>query len=234
MINEEIVHVNGQPQKLVVFLHGYIDSAPALDRRLQPLLDHLPDSAVHIPQAPEICEILDNKRQWYSMHRFDPDDARKFVPTMEECAEIYNRMGLGLAEAFSYLNPYLQERLDDYGLEAKDLYVCGFSQGAMVAIYVSLMQDEKIGGCISFSGIITPHSYLLKHARTAPDTLLIHGNEDNLGRPEAMAFTKRQLQQIGCDVQTCVIPGGQHRVTEEGLLRAACFINQNFTKKLAI
>ena len=45
MINEEIVHVNGQPQKLVVFLHGYIDSAPALDRRLQPLLDHLPDSA---------------------------------------------------------------------------------------------------------------------------------------------------------------------------------------------
>ena len=115
MINEEIVHVNGQPQKLVVFLHGYIDSAPALDRRLQPLLDHLPDSAVHIPQAPEICEILDNKRQWYSMHRFDPDDARKFVPTMEECAEIYNRMGLGLAEAFSYLNPYLQERLDDYG-----------------------------------------------------------------------------------------------------------------------
>lgn len=114
------------------------------------------------------------------MHRFDPDDARKFVPTMEECAEIYNRMGLGLAEAFSYLNPYLQERLDDYGLEAKDLYVCGFSQGAMVAIYVSLMQDEKIGGCISFSGIITPHSYLLKHARTAPDTLLIHGNEDNL------------------------------------------------------
>lgn len=28
MINEEIVHVNGQPQKLVVFLHGYIDSAP--------------------------------------------------------------------------------------------------------------------------------------------------------------------------------------------------------------
>ena len=168
------------------------------------------------------------------MHRFDPVDGCKFVMTMEELSAIYNCMGLGLSETFSYLNPYLEDRLIDYGLEPKDLYVCGFSQGAMVAIYVSLLQEEKIGGCISFSGIITPHAYLLKHAKTAPDTLLIHGSEDNLVRPEAMAFTKCRLQQIGCNVQTFTIPGGQHRVTEDGLLRAAEFINQGFTKKLAI
>ena len=234
MISEEIVHVNGHPQKLVVFLHGYIDSAPALDRRLQPLLDNLPDSAVHIPQAPEICEILDNKRQWYSMHRFDPDDARKYVPTMEECASIYNRMGLGLAEAFAYLNPYLEDRLSDYGLEHQDLYLCGFSQGAMVAIYASLMQEEQIGGCVSFSGIITPHGYLLKHAKSKPDILLIHGDEDNLVRPESQMFTMRHLQTIGCNVQTYVVPGGQHRVTEDGLIQAASFINHKFIKKIEI
>ena len=234
MISEEIVHINGQPQKLVVFLHGYIDSAPALDRRLTSLVDNLHDVAIHIPQAPEICEILDNKRQWYSMHRFDPDDARRFVPTMEECVAIYNKMGVGLNSAFGYLNPYFQDRLYDYGLEAKDLYICGFSQGAMVAIYSALMQEEKIGGCISFSGIITPHTFLQSHALTKPDMLLIHGNEDNLVRFEAQEFTKNQLQDIGCKVETFVVPNGQHRVTEDGLACAAKFIQKRSIKKLAI
>ena len=234
MIEEEIVHVDGHPEKLVIFLHGYLDSAPALDRRLAPLLDNVSNVAVHIPQAPEICEILDNKRQWYSMHRFDPDDARRFVPSMTECVSIYDKMGLGLNEAFSYLNPYIQNCLYDYGLESKDLYLCGFSQGAMVAIYTALMQEENIGGCISFSGIITPHTFLSKHALSRPNTLLIHGEADNLVRFEAQKFTKEQLEKIGCSVQTYVVPDGQHRVTSDGLLQTASFINQRTTKKLAI
>ncbi len=234
MIEEEIVHIDGHPEKLVVFLHGYLDSATALDRRLAPLLDNLSDVAVHIPQAPEICEILENKRQWYSMHRFDPDDARRFVPSLQECVEIYDHMGLGLQEAFSYLNPYIQTCLLDYGLEAKDLYLCGFSQGAMVAIYTALMQEEEIGGCISFSGIITPHTFLSKHARTKPNMLLIHGDADNLVRFEAQSFTQKQLEKIGCNVHSYVVPEGQHRVSEDGLHQAVSFIQQRTTKKLAI
>ena len=234
MIEEEIVHVDGHPEKLIIFLHGYLDSAPSLDRRLAPLLDNLSNVAVHVPQAPEICEILENKRQWYSMHRFDPDDARRFVPTMDECIKIYDRMGLGLNEAFSYFNPYVQNCLNEYGLKNQDLYICGFSQGAMVAIYTALMQEEKIGGCISFSGIITPHTFLQKHTQSKPDMLLIHGNADNLVRFEAQRFTKEQLTKIGCNVQTYVVPEGQHRVSEDGLLQATNFIKQRTTKKLAI
>jgi len=234
MIEEEIVHIDGHPEKLIVFLHGYLDSATALDRRLAPLLDNLSNVAVHIPQAPETCEILENKRQWYSMHRFDPDDARRFVPSLQECVEIYDHMGLGLHETFSYLNPYIQTCLLDYGLEAKDLYLCGFSQGAMVAIYTALMQEYEIGGCISFSGIITPYTFLNKHAVTKPDMLLIHGDADNLVRFEAQSFTQKQLSKIGCNVQTYIVPEGQHRVSEDGLLQAVSFIQQRATKKLAI
>ena len=92
-INEEIAHINGIPQKLVVFLHGYIYCAEAVDKVFaQELTQMLEDCAVHIPQAPIPCEIHERKRQWYSMHRFDPDDSRKTVPTMKECSEIYNKM----------------------------------------------------------------------------------------------------------------------------------------------
>ena len=225
MISEEIVHVNGYPKKLVVFLHGYIDSAPAIDRKLSVLSEGLIDSALHIPQAPITCEIHENKRQWYSMHRFDPDDARKFVPTMEECVALYDRMRPGLEETFAYLNEYIEERLNLYGLDAKDLYICGFSQGAMVALYYALMYPQKIGGCVSFSGILTPHTFLLKHAKNHPDMLLIHGDADNLVRFAALDFTKRNLEQIGCNVQTYVVPDGQHKVTEDGLEQALNFIN---------
>lgn len=234
MISEEIVHVKGHPKKLVIFLHGYIDSAPALDRKISRLVDGLEDVAVHIPQAPLVCEIHENKRQWYSMHRFDPDDARKFVPTMDECVAIYDRMGLGLAEAYSYLCEYIQERLDEYGLDAEDLYLCGFSQGAMLAIYTSVMFPQRIGGCVSFSGIITPHTYLAKHWQSHPEFLLIHGNADNLVRPEALNFTKKQLEKIGCPVKTYIVNEGQHKVTEDGLAEACGFINQRFIKKVAV
>ena len=55
MITEETVHIKGIPKKLIIFLHGYIDSSPSLDRRLSVLYDTLDDFAIHLPQAPVIC-----------------------------------------------------------------------------------------------------------------------------------------------------------------------------------
>ncbi len=224
MISEEIVHIREIPKKLVVFLHGYIDSAPSLDKKLTPLYERLNDVAVHVPQAPVVCEIHECKRQWYSMHRFDPDDSRKFVPTMEECVSYYNRMTLGLQNAYGYIVPYVENALTEYGLTWKDLYLCGFSQGAMVAIYIALMHPEQIGGLVSFSGILAGGNYVMKHARSHPETLLIHGNADNLVRFEALEYTKNHLEQLGCKVSTFEIEGGQHMVTQEGLQAAADFI----------
>ena len=231
-INEEIVYVNGQPQRLIIFLHGYIDNADYLEGKLQHSIKAFDNTAIHLPQAPICCEVLEDKRQWYSMHRFDPNDERKTVPTMHECVDIYNKMTLGLEEAFSYLNDYIDQCLNEYQLEDKDLYLCGFSQGAMLAIYTSLMRDKKIGGCISFSGIIAGHKFLEKHAQSTPDALLIHGNADNLVRFEALDFTKTELEKLGSNVETYVVNGGQHRISEDGLDVAADFImKHNLTQQ---
>ena len=195
-INEEIVYVNGQPRKLIIFLHGYIDSADYLEGKLQNFIKAFDNTAIHLPQAPICCEILEDKRQWYSMHRFDPDDERKTVPSMEECIAIYDKMTLGLEESFSYLNDYIEQCLNEYQLEDKDLYLCGFSQGAMLAIYTALMREHQIGGCVSFSGIMAGHKFLMKHAQSKPDMLLIHGDADNLVRFAAQEFTKKNLQNL--------------------------------------
>lgn len=234
LINEEVVHVNTIPKKLVVFLHGYIDSAPSLDRKVSKLIDGLDSVAIHLPQSPNICEIHENKRQWYSMHRFDANDDRKTVATMEECAEIYDKMRLGLQDAYEYLHLYIEDALNEYGLTNKDLYLCGFSQGATLALYYALMNDEKIGGCATIGGMLAPHSYLLKEHKSAPDIILIHGTSDNLVRFEALDFTKNHLQTMGCNVETHVIKDGQHKVNDECLDVMLSFINNRTIKKVAI
>lgn len=234
MITEEIVHIKGYPKKLIVFLHGYIDSPEYVDKNIDILLDKLDDVAVHIPKSPHICEIYPTKYQWYSMHRFDPDDERKFTDNWDEYLGIYNKMKPGITESFDILNPYIDNCLQEYGLEDKDLYICGYSQGAILAIFSSLMRENKIAGLVSFSGIFAPSKYLSKNYKNTPDTLLIHGNADNQVRFEALNYTKEQLEKIGCLVKTYVIPQGQHRLTVDGMAQALDFIQSRTIKKAVV
>lgn len=226
VISEEIARVKGYPKKLIIYLHGYIDNAFYADKKLVNLYEGLDDYALHIPEAPLICEIHERNRQWYSVHRFDPNDDRKFVETMGECMAIYDKMSPGLEEALAYLNPYIDQCLCEYQLAPEDLYLCGFSQGAMLAIYAALMREEKIGGCISFSGIMAGRPRLMSHYKSTPDFLLVHGEIDNLVRFEAQEVTKNLLEGIGCHVETLSIKNGRHMITDE-VLEAACNFIRN-------
>lgn len=223
-IREEIVHVNGHPNKMVIFLHGYIDDADDVSHKLQYMIDNLDNAVIRIPQSPYSCELHQDKKQWYSMYRFDPDDDRKTVKSMQESAAIYDRMGLGLLEAHTYLKAYIDNCLQEYNLTEKDLFIAGFSQGATLAIYTSLLSDNQIKGCITFGGMIAPHSYLQENFLNAPDMLLIHGTIDNLVRYEAMEYTKNILEEIGCKVETLTIKDGNHRISEEGVRAMTKFI----------
>lgn len=167
LITEEIAHIRGIPRKLIIFLHGYIDNCECLNHRLDSFVESFDNTAVHLPEAPLLCEIHEGKRQWFSMHRFDPDDERKTVPSLDECLAFYERMTPGFEESSGYLNRYIDNCLDLYGLAPEDLYLCGFSQGAMLAIYTALRREENIGGCVSFSGLLTT-SRFLKKENTVP------------------------------------------------------------------
>ncbi|MBE6445761.1 MAG: hypothetical protein E7019_06935 [Alphaproteobacteria bacterium] len=230
MIREEIVHINGIPKKLIIFLHGYLDDADTVNLRLKKMIDTMPDCAIHIPQAPFLCEVDNHMRQWYSMYRFDPKYERKNTPKMSDFVEYYNKMSLGLAETHSYLEPYIEQTLAEYDLQASDLYLCGFSQGAMSAIYTALMFPEKIGGLLSFSGIIAGFEYLQKNAKNHPSTLLLHGTEDNLLRHASMKFTADKLKRIGCSVKCISIKDAKHQITSEFIEHGVKFITGQISK----
>lgn len=234
LITEEVVHVKGQPKKMVIFLHGYIDDAKSLDKKLNPLLDSLDNIVLVLPQSPKVCEILDSKRQWYSMHAFDPEDSRRSAQNFDDFTKVYEKAAQGMFEAFGYLNVYIKKKLKEYHLSYKDLYICGFSQGASVAIYTSLMLKKRIAGCVSFSGMISPLGFLQKHHNNTPNILLIHGKADNLVRFAALDFTRQNLEGIGCVVSSYAMENEQHKITQDGLMVASGFINNATIKKLAI
>lgn len=227
-ITEEIVHVRGVPQKVIVFLHGYIDNCECLNHRIETFVDSFDNTAFHIPEAPLLCEIHEGKRQWFSMHRFDPNDDRKTVPSLEECLDFYERMTPGFEESSTIVQHYIDNCLNLYGLEYKDLCLCGFSQGAMLAIYTALRMQEKIAGCVSFSGLLTASKFFAKHKPNTPPFLLIHGTADNLVRYSVMEYSKEKLESYGSAVQTYTVTDGQHRITEDGLQVAAKFIKGCF------
>lgn len=225
-INEEVVRVNGIPQRLVIFLHGYIDTAFALEPRLENLFQSLDNTAFHLPQSPLPCEIHENKRQWFSMHRFDPNDERKTVATIEESLAIYEKMKIGIAETAEYLERYIDNCVMQYNLSYDKVFLAGFSQGGTMAIYLALMMPEKIGGCIDFNGVLTPHIYLREKHLQTPDFLLIHGTADNIVRFPILAYNTSELEAMGCKVETKIIDNENHRVTPEGLLHTADFIKK--------
>ena len=230
MISEEIVCVNGKPEKLVVFLHGYQDRAEHIERKTE-LLKKLDNVAIHIPQAPFVNEIDDGKKQWFSIHQFDPEDRRRsYIISWEEFVGYYNRMTLGLVEANHCILKYVDELLNKYELSYEDLFLCGFSQGAMCAIYTGLMCPHKIAGIISFSGILAADGYLKNHNLNTPDCLLLHGNQDDKIRVRALDFTAQNMKSLGCRVECCEIEGVSHQISLEAVKKAYSFIEKRIQK----
>ena len=223
MISEEIVHVNGHPKKLIIFLHGYQDCAGHIEHKTVGL-QQLKDVALHIPEAPFLSEVDNTTRQWFSIRQFDPNDARRDTPSWEEFVELYNKMTVGLETAYQNIMEYADNLLNDYQLDYADLFLCGFSQGSMCAMYSGLMCPEKIAGVISFGGILAAQGYIENHYKSRPDVLLLHGREDEKIRIGALEFTAQNLRNLGCSVEQLSFAETAHKITDEGIAAAMKFI----------
>ena len=135
-------------------------------------------------------------------------------------------MTVGLEQANHYILEYVDNLLSEYNLGYENLFLCGFSQGAMCAIYSALMCPYKIGGVVSFSGILAAKGYVAQHCCSRPDFFLIHGAEDDKVRFSALAFTKQNLEKLGCSVETFEAKEVPHKIVSETVAAAESFIKK--------
>lgn len=199
----------GKPEKLVILCHGYGSNGDDLYGLIPHLKPALPNAVYVSPNAPEVCWGAPNGYQWFPLSTL----------SREERLE-------GTLKAAPTLDHFIDQELEKYGLENKDLILVGFSQGTMMSLHVGLRRNGDIGGIIGFSGAMTQPENWEDDITSKPPVVLIHGDIDNVVPVQMMHEAYSALDGIGIDVDKHVSPGVMHSIGPDGLQKAIDFLGK--------
>jgi phospholipase/carboxylesterase len=213
----------GTAKQLVVFLHGYGADGNDLIELGQHWRSILPDAAFVSPHAHERCAGAPMGRQWFPLSAArGVDDARSAEDRLR-----------GAEAAKPVIDAFLDEELAKLGLDESRLALCGFSQGAMMALHVGLRRRRAPAAIVGFSGLlIGPERLVEARARDGrgepPPILLIHGDQDPMIPVEAMFVAAEQLAAAGIPAQYHLSMGVGHGIDNGGLRHAGLFLAKAF------
>lgn len=176
-----------EARRVIVALHGRGSNADAMVRRCLELSGNDPGLAIIAPQAPN-CS-------WYGPRHVEP---RQVLG-----AELETSLNEGLQ-----LLHALAERAPD-----APVVLVGFSQGACLALEVFARSERALAALVALSG-----SGIGGTAEPVPFDVRVAGTPvlmgASVGDPwlsaDEVAYTARQLSELGCRVQLEMVPGDVH------------------------
>lgn len=209
----ELTPFSKNPAKhLVVFLHGYGASGKDLIDLAREFHHQLPDAHFASPNAPFALENdVINGYQWFSLSDYDP---RILYPQILKANEILDR--------------FIVSQLHRFSLQYKDLILVGFSQGAMMAMYNSLRNQEKSAGVIAYSGKLILPDLLGEKVQSKPKICLVHGKEDQVLPFDNFLEAQKLLKEQQIPFESHALNGLGHGIDHHGIR-----IGKEFLKKLA-
>ena len=125
------------------------------------------------------------------------------------------------------MNVFVDEMQQQFGIDDKNTYIMGFSQGAMLTLYTALSRKNKIGGAVMIAGIIAGRPLLEQDMRSKPKILLLHGQEDTTVQFKTLPHTLLWLEEHGLKYECHTYPNLAHRMLEEEMRQAGRFINSD-------
>lgn len=202
---------HGKPEQLVLLLHGYGADGNDLIGLAPEWRPILPQAEFLSPHAPFPCEAAPFGRQWFGFQ----GRAREEVLA-------------GVKQAASILDQFITEVLAERDMDESKLALVGFSQGAMMSLYVSLRRARPVGGVVAYSGRLFAAEALAAEMKSKPKILLVHGDADQVVEPEAHPLALSALQAAGVAVRGMLRPGLGHGIDAEGLTRGGEFLKAAF------
>lgn len=199
----------GDPQQLVILLHGLGADGQDLIGLAPHWAQVLPNAAFASPNAPFPCDMAPMGYQWFSVQDRTPESL----------------LG-GVRAAAPALNAFIDAELERTGLDESKLALVGFSQGTMMSLFVGPRRDKQIAGIVGFSGRLIAPDLLAEELQTRPPVLLAHGTADEVVPFDSMAEAEAGLTAAGISVDTIECPGIGHGIDQNGLVRGAEFLNQ--------
>ncbi|HUK59298.1 MAG TPA: prolyl oligopeptidase family serine peptidase [Stellaceae bacterium] len=201
------------PKKLVVLLHGLGADGSDLIGLAPYWAALLPDAEFLSPDAPFPCDMGPYGRQWFSVQNRTPETALA-----------------GARAAAPILDAFLDDALAKRGLDGGELALVGFSQGAMMSLFVGFRRAKAPAAIVAYSGALIAPQLLGAEMRSKPPVLVIHGDADPVVPPSMLPAAVSALKANGVAVEELMRPGLGHSIDEEGLARGGAFLRDHFAR----
>ena len=189
---------NTKIQNAILLLHGYGGDGKDISILSLNWRRFLPNTIFICPNAPEECSINPSGFQWFDLTKDDP----KYILDQSIKAE-------------EKLNDLINQIKSEYNLENKKICLSGFSQGCMMAINLGLTSKDEYNSIVGFSGKIIDQNNLKFRKKNSTNTLLIHGELDQVVSPNFMLEAKDFFIRNNIEINTHLIKNCDHNIPVE-------------------
>ncbi len=180
---------------VVVLLHGYGGDGKDISMLSLNWKRYMPNTIFICPNGHEICSINPSGYQWFDLSKDDPN-------------YILNES----LKAEKKINKFLDEIKEKYNVENKQIILSGFSQGCMMSINVGLTANQDFCCIVGFSGKIINIENLKSRKTNFTNTLLIHGDQDDIVSPTHLLEAKDFLLREKINIETHLIKECGHHI----------------------
>ena len=202
---------NTEIKNAIILLHGYGGDGKDISMLSLNWKRHLPNTIFICPNGHESCSINPSGYQWFDLTKDDP----KYILEQSIKAE-------------KKLNQFIKEVKNEFNLENNKICLSGFSQGCMMSINLGLISDQEYNCIVGFSGKIISQEDLKFRKKVSTNTLLIHGDLDQIVSPNFLLEAKDFFIRNNIEIQTHLIKNCDHHIPIEASSIALNYILKKF------
>ncbi len=191
----------------IILLHGYGGDGKDISMLTLNWKRHLPNTIFICPNGHEKCAINLTGYQWFDLTKEDPS----YI--LDESIKAEN-----------IIKKFIEEVKTEYNLSNQQICLSGFSQGCMMSLNVGLTSNEKFLCIVGFSGKIIDQINLKDRIKNSTDTLLIHGDVDQIVPSTHLLEAKDFLIRNNIPVETLLIKNCDHHIPIEASSTALNYI----------
>ena len=147
----------------IILLHGYGGDGKDISMLSLNWRRHMPNTVFICPNGHEPCAINPTGYQWFDLTKENSDYILEQSIKAEEI-----------------LKKFINEIKKEFKLSNNKICLSGFSQGCMMSLNVGLTIEEKFSCIVGFSGKIINQNDLKNRIKNNTETLLIHGEADQI------------------------------------------------------
>ena len=189
---------NVEIKSAIILLHGYGGDGKDISMLSFNWKRHLPNTIFICPNGHEPCPINPSGFQWFDLTKEDPEYILKEALKAEK-----------------KINKFIDEVKNEFNLTNSNICLSGFSQGCMMSINLGLTAEENFSCIVGFSGKIIDQNDLKSRKKISTDTLLIHGEIDQVVSPNYMLEAKDFFIRNNIDIETHLIKNCDHHIPIE-------------------